>query len=714
MEKEIPPSSEQIKRLKALQGVDSGIFTLAVFSILEGHMRHLLNNEITNQTTFRELTNLYSERYSAGNPKEYQLFKNIRINERNTNFVRHRFENLSEEEAKAAIYLLSEFAGIFNLPNKERIADLSSTLVTWNNRKTPMETAIELDKANKELKRLSLTNADMALKVTELEENKKELSSLNTKLYSLQQDYEQQIKKNRQNKEKIDELRKSRNDVEMENKKAQRTIQEQISKLSDAQIYIDNLSRMTSYTRTRYDYERNLLRLTREQESIVNQVKFEHDFLVKGSAGTGKSLVLLKTLEKLIRENKKNSFKLITFSRSLEKYNKYVARLMNIEDPIEEGIITTSENHIGKILKDAFPEKRFSYKVNKCLEDETLIIENPLGKEIWNEIDKFILPKCISRKEYCDEKINRTGMKKLPNGTDRNKIMNAVEAIFTEWDKQDELSVQYATYKLVSKIENGEYTIPDSLHTDYLFIDEAQDLTVPTLRLVKYSVNQNLILAGDNDQSVYQTGFAWNRAKIDIIGNTRALNINFRSTMQIHEVTEKYRRFMKGFDKNNRPETFRIGAPVELHECRNQNETLDKMLETVKMCINSLGYEPENICLIARKRDQLQALQNLLQEKLELKSALVNDDDFSFAQEGIIRLATPQSCKGLDFPVVLYYPDHRAHFLNAYDEETADKMNRNMIYTAITRGTELLHVFMLKDSTSAPIEDLRKILKECS
>ena len=144
-------------------------------------------------------------------------------------------------------------------------------------------------------------------------------------------------------------------------------------------------------------------------------------------------------------------------------------------------------------------------------------------------------------------------MKKLPNGTDRNKIMNAVEAIFTEWDKQDELSVQYATYKLVSKIENGEYTIPDSLHTDYLFIDEAQDLTVPTLRLVKYSVNQNLILAGDNDQSVYQTGFAWNRAKIDIIGNTRALNINFRSTMQIHEVTEKYRRFMKGFDKNNRP-----------------------------------------------------------------------------------------------------------------------------------------------------------------
>ena len=40
MEKELPPNFEQIKRLKALQGVDSGVFTLAVFSTLEGHMRY--------------------------------------------------------------------------------------------------------------------------------------------------------------------------------------------------------------------------------------------------------------------------------------------------------------------------------------------------------------------------------------------------------------------------------------------------------------------------------------------------------------------------------------------------------------------------------------------------------------------------------------------------------------------------------------------------
>lgn len=711
MEKEVPPSSEQIKRLKALQGVDCGVFTLSVFSTLEGHMRHLLNGSISNQTTFPDLVNLYKSRYSVGNPKEYQLIRNIITNERNTNSVRHRFENLSVEEAKAAIYLLSEFANIFKLPNKDQLAMLSTSLVNWDNRKSPQETALELEKANRELKRLALENSDMTAKVDELESKQKELSSLNTKLKALQEDYDEQIANNRKNKEKIDELRRLKNEAEMENRKAQETIQEQISKLSDAQSYIDNLARMTSYTRTRYDYEQSLLRLTREQESIVNQVKFEHDFLVKGSAGTGKSLVLLKTLEKLIQKKDATSFKLITFSRSLEKYNKYVAQLMNIENPIEEELITTSENYTGKIIADAFPGKEFSYDLFRCLENEEVVSGNPLGKEIWTELDKFILPKCISKKEYCAEKINRTGMKKLPNGTDRNKIWTAVEAIFAEWDKMDKISVQYANYKVVSEIDKGEYIIPSNLKTDYLFVDEVQDLTVTTLRLLKYSVNKNLILAGDNDQSVYQPGFAWTKAGIDVVGNSRALNVNFRSTIQIQEVAEKYRQLMKGFDKKNRPETFRIGAPVELHEEENQAEAFESMLDSVKMCIQSLGYEPENICLIAGKRDYLSALQGLLKEKLDLESDFVNSEDFSFAKKGVVRLATPQSCKGLDFPVVLYYLDHRAHFLNVYDEETADKMNRNMIYTAITRGIELLHIFMLKDSNSGPVDDLRNIIK---
>ena len=708
------PTLDQIKRLKSLQGVDSGIFTLAVFSTLEAFFREKLRDSVDNTTKFYELLDKYRERYSVHNPREYQLFRDIQNNQKNTNQVRHHFKNLSVEEANSAAFLLLQFANIFNLPNLTQINQLAANLKIWDSRKSPVETAKELEKANQELKRLSSSNADMAQKVEELESKKKELELISAKLRTLQLDYEQQITKNKQNKDRIDELRRAKNEVEQENRKTQKELQAQIEKLTDAEKYIDNLSRMTSYTRTRYDYEQSLVHLTRQQQSIVNQVRFSRDFLVKGSAGTGKSLVLLKTLEKLIQQNKQSLFdgeksiKLITFTHSLEKYNKYVAALLNIENPLEEEIIGTSESYVNKILKDAFPSIKLTYTLPKILDVEN---DNPLGQDIWTELDKFILPKCVTQKEYCEEKIRRTGMKKAQNAGKRKAIWEAVETIFTEWNKLEEQPVQYAIYKLVQKIENGEYTIPEELKTDYLFVDEAQDLSAATLHLIRTTVRESMILAGDNDQSIFQPGFTWNRAGIDINGHSKILNINFRSTNQINEVAEKYRATIKGADKENMPETFRLGPPVELHENKNQNDSFAQMISTVKMCINSLNYEPENICLIAPRKSLLEQLREELKTQLDFESAFVNEPDFDFSKSGIIRLATTQSCKGLDFPVVLFYLDHRAHFVDVFDEITADKMNRNMIYTAITRSIEMLHVFTLSDSTAAPINDLKAILK---
>lgn len=708
------PTLDQIMRLKSLQGVDSGTFTLAVFSTLEAFFREKLGNSVDNTTKFYELLDEYRERYSVHNPREYQLFRDIQNNQKNTNQVRHHFKNLSVEEANSAAFLLSQFATIFNMPNLTQINQLAANLKIWDSRKSPAETAKELEKANQELKRLSLSNADMAQKVEELESKKKELELISAKLKALQLDYEQQISKNKQNKERIDQLRREKNEAEQENRKSQKKLQAQIEKLTDAESYIENLSRMTSYTRTRYDYEQSLVHLTRQQEAIVNQVNFGSDFLVKGSAGTGKSLVLLKTLEKLIQQNKQSLFdgeksiKLITFTHSLEKYNKYVAALLNIENPLEEEIIGTSDSYVNKILKDAFPNIKLTYDLPKIKNIEK---ENPLGQDIWTELDKFILPKCVSQKEYCEEKIRRTGMKTAQNAEKRKIIWETVEAIFTEWEKLEVKPIQYVIYKLLQKIANGEYTIPEKLKTDYLFVDEAQDLTAATLRLIRSTVRESMILAGDNDQSVFQPGFTWNRAGIDISGHSKILNINFRSTNQINEVAEKYRATIKGADKENMPETFRLGPPVELHENKNQNESFAQMISTVKMCINSLNYEPENICLIAQRKSHLEQLKASLKNQLDLDSAFVNEPDFDFSKPGIIRLATTQSCKGLDFPVVLFYLDHRTHFVDVFDEATADKMNHNMIYTAITRSIEMLHVFTLSDSTAAPINDLKAILK---
>ena len=126
--------------------------------------------------------------------------------------------------------------------------------------------------------------------------------------------------------------------------------------------------------------------------------------------------------------------------------------------------------------------------------------------------------------------------------------------------------------------------------------------------------------------------------------------------------------------------------------------------------MNALNYAEENICIIANTNKKLEELKDLLDKKLGLEANVI-DDDFNFETTTGVRLCTMQKCKGLDFPVVLFYLDHRAHFLDVFDEATADKMNRNMIYTAITRSIEMLHIFTLEDSTADPINDLKSILK---
>ena len=65
----------------------------------------------------------------------------------------------------------------------------------------------------------------MAQKVEELDSKKKELELVASKLKTLQLDYEQQIAKNKQNKERIDELRHAKNEAEQESRKIQKELQ---------------------------------------------------------------------------------------------------------------------------------------------------------------------------------------------------------------------------------------------------------------------------------------------------------------------------------------------------------------------------------------------------------------------------------------------------------------------------------------------------------
>ena len=103
---------------------------------------------------------------------------------------------------------------------------------------------------------------------------------------------------------RVDELRKELNELALQKSR----LSEQLEAFRDLDLYVQHVRRFSLYTRTRMDYERSVMKLTPEQQQAVDAVRPGHDFLIRGGAGTGKTIVLLHALENLRARSGKASW----------------------------------------------------------------------------------------------------------------------------------------------------------------------------------------------------------------------------------------------------------------------------------------------------------------------------------------------------------------------------------------------------------------------
>ena len=73
-------------------------------------------------------------------------------------------------------------------------------------------------------------------------------------------------------------------------------------------------------------------------------------------------------------------------------------------------------------------------------------------------------------------------------------------------------------------------------------------------------------------------------------------------------------------DKTTKPLAFRPGPPVELTISKNTNDLNQQLVQQVKLLLNILKYEEENICIIANQKQKLDKIKNQLESKLGVKS----------------------------------------------------------------------------------------------
>lgn len=615
-----------------------------------------------------------------------------------TNRVRHEFGSATPGEASTATHNFVQFCRLTGCERETDLQELEKSLELWSRRTGRQEEIEELKRLEFQLFMANRENRKITEQMEEWKSAKEELEILqrNYEIKSLELENADARKETQSDKNK--KLRQEK----FELSRQLREKEKQMEGYDSLVQYTENLRRMVHYTRTRMDYERTIIRLSPEQRETLDRINTSADFLIKGPAGTGKTFLLLEAMGKAIKERSENMlekgrFLLLSYTKTLVKYNKYISMVMKME-PGRGDEIRSVDSYMNSLLVATglnpldFNNKKDVKKFYKNYNTTDFLSD----RELETELENFIYWNGVSREEYIDQKISRKGMKKPLNTSQREILWTIKEQIEAEMDRTGVFSKGYSRILIEQNL-----TVSD---IDTFFVDEVQDLSPLELRILKKSARKGVIMGGDLGQSIYGLQSPYVRSGIAVQGRTSILKTNFRSTESIHSLAGKFR----GNDDEGESFTFREG-PLPERFTADCTENLKKALkQRISFLLDELQYDRENLFILVPNRTIGKTVADYLGR--DFPSVFVDDKNFDFESSEEIRISTLHSAKGLDMPVVLLFlPRLDIPNRSSYDDGTVTTLERNLIYVSMTRAMDMLNIFLKEEPENPVLEDLSRV-----
>jgi hypothetical protein len=704
-----------LARLNRLAGADEGFFVLAVHAFMEGFIRDRVPS-LRHISDFADLVWAYRELLTAQGRSEDELAPLMRVIREHSllDQVAHSFQKLDGEEARAATHNFLRFCSTAGI-DSPRLRDIETNLRAWEEKRPPRSEYGELKRIQEELLLSQEDGKKLLAQTAQWSRDKQHLAELDGETMRLSAEQSRETARPDADQERIARIGKELADLAGR----KRELSQQLEAYRDLDAYVRQVSRFSLYTRTRMDYERSVMKLTEEQQEAVDALRPGHDFLIRGGAGTGKTIVLLHALEKVKRARKGelelrpgSRILLLTYTSTLVKYDRYVAEILKEREA--DSLIFTADGFLQSRLKQLGRSQRVDYGIMARLAEKLNTTGFFSAQELAVEIEDFIFGTLVTRQEYVDERIPRKGMRQPLSAGQREEVWAIRERIVEQMEHDGILSKNYSRLKLIERLE-APPDDGDLRNLDFAFVDESQDLSAADLKALKLMTLRGLVMAGDTGQSIYGASSPYKRAGIDVTGRSRVLHTSFRNTVPIQALSEAYR-LISGLedDEGTGAVAFREGPIPELYTAVNREELCRLLLRKAALFIERLGYDPENIAVLAPTKTDLATIGDALGHA-GYRYANIRDEDFSFKQEKTIRLSTMHSSKGLDFAVVLLYlPSLPARV--DYDDATADALMRNLLYVAMTRAMDNLNVFTLEGAHEGqqeePLQDLVRVFRE--
>lgn len=240
---------------------------------------------------------------------------------------------------------------------------------------------------------------------------------------------------------------------------------------------------------------------------------------------------------------------------------------------------------------------------------------------------------------------------------------------------------------------------------EFVVVDEAQDLSVPQLRLLAAmgaDEPYRLFFAGDLGQRIFQQPFSWKALGVDIRGRSRTLHINYRTSHQIRQQADRLLGpEIADVDGNveERKGTISVfnGPQPEIQVLDSRegetNLVADRLCDRIKQ-----GLAPHEIAVFVRSEAELNRAQAAV-EKAGIRFKAL--DEHVETTGGYLSVCTMHLAKGLEFrAVVVMACDDEIIPLQARIESVADDADleevynteRHLLYVACTRARDYLLV----------------------
>ncbi len=465
---------------------------------------------------------------------------------------------------------------------------------------------------------------------------------------------------------------------------------------------------------------------------------------VRGAAGTGKSVLALHRAKALAERQVKGKILFTTFSRSLANhmnslFNRLPSPPRNVEFRnvdrlvriIVSGEINTDDKDIT--FNEAF--NQFRYEAEK----------RGLRKEyLREEIECVIRGRNTAREKYLDtDRFERLGRLKSLRKSDRELVWNLKEV----WDSK--LASRGLTTWSLKRIEALEllHEGKTSRQPRYkaAIIDEAQDLSLVSMKLIRYLVCGSetdevgvdaITMYDDTAQRFYAGGFLPKWVPIDVVGGNRSntLTKNYRNRPEILYAAYVVRgdTLLVKDDGDDgaakRPEPMLPSGPKpKFIQVLGSEEKFIR--EEIDRLVKFGGFQYEDIAVLTHRN---RAVDGILHELHDAKIPSVNlyklrENSIGEKLEGV-RVGTFDRGKGLEFRTVFISGVGKTAF---FDEKTGseparlfedepfkeEEMNEeekearrllvDRLYVGMTRARDLLYLI----ADERPIENIEKAIR---